>query len=116
MGQVRPRLSARSSASRRLAAAASFSTARRSRAAKPRTSPGQASASFPGDADRARHLGNQLSGGEQQMLAIARALMTNPQVLLMDEPSEGLAPLVTQDLDNRIGELATTGLTILLIE
>jgi branched-chain amino acid transport system ATP-binding protein len=71
---------------------------------------------FPGVADRAHHLGNQLSGGEQQMLAIARALMTNPQVLLMDEPSEGLAPLVTQDLDNRIGELATTGLTILLIE
>lgn len=71
---------------------------------------------FPGLAERTHHLGNQLSGGEQQMLAIARALMTNPQVLIMDEPSEGLAPLVVQDLENRIGELATTGLTIVLVE
>jgi branched-chain amino acid transport system ATP-binding protein len=71
---------------------------------------------FPALAERTRHRGNQLSGGEQQMLAIARALMTNPQVLIMDEPSEGLAPLVVQDLDRRIRELATTGLTIVLVE
>lgn len=51
---------------------------------------------FPGLAERKRNLGNQLSGGEQQMLAIARAMMTNPSVLLLDEPMEGLAPVVVQ--------------------
>lgn len=71
---------------------------------------------FPALEERPHHLGSQLSGGEQQMLAIARALMTNPQVLVMDEPSEGLAPLVVKELDRRIAELAETGLTIVLVE
>jgi branched-chain amino acid transport system ATP-binding protein len=71
---------------------------------------------FPALEERPHHLGSQLSGGEQQMLAIARALMTNPQVLVMDEPSEGLAPLVVEELDRRIAELAETGLTIVLVE
>lgn len=71
---------------------------------------------FPGLHERRDNRGDELSGGEQQMLAIARALMTNPKILLMDEPSEGLAPLVVQELDRKIAELAQTGLTILLIE
>jgi len=60
--------------------------------------------------------GGYLSGGEQQMLTIGRALTGNPQLLLLDEPSEGLAPLVVQTLLDRIGELKVQGLTILLAE
>jgi branched-chain amino acid transport system ATP-binding protein len=65
---------------------------------------------------RLRHRGDQLSGGEQQMLAIARALLTNPRLLLLDEPSDGLAPGVTMQVGEVITELAGTGMTVLLVE
>jgi branched-chain amino acid transport system ATP-binding protein len=71
---------------------------------------------FPRLAERAASQGNQLSGGEQQMLAIGRALMTNPDCLIMDEPSEGLAPIIIQGLWEAIGTLKREGLSILLVE
>ena len=71
---------------------------------------------FPRLAERLSHAGNKLSGGEQQMLAIARALMTNPDLLLMDEPSEGLAPLLVREVGRAIAELKGQGLSILLVE
>ncbi len=64
---------------------------------------------FPRLAERRRNLGNQLSGGEQQMLAIARALMTNPALLLLDEPLEGLAPIVVEELSGAIRRMTSEG-------
>ncbi|HEV8615759.1 MAG TPA: ABC transporter ATP-binding protein [Methylomirabilota bacterium] len=71
---------------------------------------------FPRLADRSRNRADKLSGGEQQMLAIGRALMTNPELLLMDEPTEGLAPLIVREVGRIIGELKREGLSILLVE
>jgi branched-chain amino acid transport system ATP-binding protein len=71
---------------------------------------------FPRLAERKRHGAGQLSGGEQQMVAIARALMTNPELLVMDEPSEGLAPVVVEQLTDRLRDLKGSGLTMLLVE
>jgi branched-chain amino acid transport system ATP-binding protein len=71
---------------------------------------------FPVLKQRAKYKGNLLSGGEQQMLAIGRALMTNPDLLLMDEPSEGLAPVMVLELSHIIAQLKKNGFSILLVE
>ncbi len=71
---------------------------------------------FPRLAERRRNGGAQLSGGEQQMLAIGRALLTNPKLLIMDEPSEGLAPAIIESLVHTFRRLEEEGLRILLIE
>jgi branched-chain amino acid transport system ATP-binding protein len=71
---------------------------------------------FPQLARRATAMGNQLSGGEQQMLAIGRALMTNPRLLVLDEATEGLAPLVREDIWHCLAELKASGQSILVID
>jgi branched-chain amino acid transport system ATP-binding protein len=71
---------------------------------------------FPSLAERRHHRGDALSGGEQQMLAIARALVGNPKVLLMDEPTEGLAPIIVGQIHAKLDELRRAGLTMLLVE
>ncbi|HSS83515.1 MAG TPA: ATP-binding cassette domain-containing protein, partial [Reyranella sp.] len=71
---------------------------------------------FPRLAERRRHMGNQLSGGEQQMLAIARALMTNPELLILDEATEGLAPLIRQEIWSCLDRLKREGQAILVID
>jgi len=71
---------------------------------------------FPQLSTRKRNRGGQLSGGEQQMLAIGRALMTNPRLLLMDEPSEGLAPVVVDRVGEIVSDLRREGLSIFLVE
>jgi branched-chain amino acid transport system ATP-binding protein len=71
---------------------------------------------FPRLKERRANMGNQLSGGEQQMLAIGRALMTNPRLLILDEATEGLAPLIRQDIWDRLTALKGEGLSILVVD
>jgi branched-chain amino acid transport system ATP-binding protein len=71
---------------------------------------------FPILRERRRQAGGTLSGGEQQMLTIARTLMGNPEILLLDEPSEGLAPIVVESLREQLGRLKASGLTMVLAE
>ena len=71
---------------------------------------------FPALEARQSSMGNLLSGGEQQMLAIGRALMTNPRLLILDEATEGLAPLIREDIWNCLGRIREDGLSILLVD
>ena len=71
---------------------------------------------FPRLPNRIHNMGNQLSGGEQQMLAIGRALMTNPKLLILDEATEGLAPLIRNEIWNCVGSLKSAGQSILLVD
>jgi branched-chain amino acid transport system ATP-binding protein len=71
---------------------------------------------FPRLAERENSMGNQLSGGEQQMLAVGRALMTNPRLLILDEATEGLAPLIRQEIWRCLARLKQSGLSILVID
>ena len=71
---------------------------------------------FPRLAERRRHGGNQLSGGEQQMLAIGRALMTNPRLLVLDEATEGLAPLIRAEIWSCLSRLRAEGMAILVVD
>ena len=71
---------------------------------------------FPRLAERLSNGGTQLSGGEQQMLAIARALLMNPRLLILDEPTEGLAPIIVQLIHNKLQELKADGLSMVIVE
>ena len=71
---------------------------------------------FPRLAERRRSRGGQLSGGEQEMLSIARALLLNPRVLILDEPSQGLAPLIVRDVFRIVAQMRTEGISVLLVE
>jgi branched-chain amino acid transport system ATP-binding protein len=73
-------------------------------------------ATFPRLAERLEHGGQQLSGGEQQMLAIGRALMTNPRLLILDEATEGLAPLIVAEIWRVIAEIRSTGIATLIVD
>ncbi len=71
---------------------------------------------FPRLAERRKHRGDQLSGGEQEMLAFGRALVTNPRLLLLDEPSDGLAPIIVNTIGDVMEKLSGSGVTVLLVE
>ena len=71
---------------------------------------------FPKLAERTHQMGGRLSGGEQQMLAIGRSLMGNPSLLLVDEPSEGLSPIMVQEVRNILAEINKAGVSVLLVE
>jgi branched-chain amino acid transport system ATP-binding protein len=138
MGLLRPRSGSIASDSAELAGLAPFQVAQRGLALVPQgrrifgslsveenltlaARPGAWTASrvydlFPQLAARRRHRGGQLSGGEQQMLAIGRALLTNPSLLLMDEPSEGLAPVIVERVGEIVSDLRDQGLGIFLVE
>lgn len=80
-----------------------------------RWTPARAFELFPRLAERRHHRGNELSGGERQMLAVSRALMLNPKLLLMDEPSEGLSPVMVQHLEQAILDVRADGMSVLLV-
>jgi len=82
----------------------------------PRWTPGRLFELFPNLGRMQERLGGRMSGGEQQMLTIARTLMGNPRAILLDEPSEGLAPVIVEQMVRTIRELKTEGLTVLLCE
>lgn len=90
--------------------------ARRSRVDRPQWTLDRVFETFPRLAERRRHLGGQLSGGEQQMVAISRALLTNPALVVLDEPSDGLAPAVVEQIGAVLSDLRGDGATVLLIE
>ncbi len=71
---------------------------------------------FPRLRERRQHRGRQLSGGEQEMLAIARALLLNPKLLILDEPSQGLAPLIVREVFRIVGQMREEGISVLLVE
>ena len=78
--------------------------------------PGQVYGLFPRLAERKRNLGYQLSGGEQQMLAVGRALVLNPKIVLLDEPLEGLAPIIVEELLAALGRIIRAGMSAILVE
>jgi branched-chain amino acid transport system ATP-binding protein len=86
------------------------------RVVKEAWTPARVYALFPRLQERSKNLGNQLSGGEQQMLAIGRALVTNPRLLILDEATEGLAPLVREEIWACLGRLRAEGQSILVID
>ena len=91
-------------------------TARRNGQKQAAWTPERVYALFPRLAERARHLGTELSGGEQQMLAIGRALVTNPRLLILDEATEGLAPQIREEIWRCLAQLRAEGQTILVVD